>query len=555
MIDVLDAEVRFPVDAGELVALAGVSCRVEPGHLVALVGDNGSGKTTLGRLMCGMGLPTSGRVLVDGHDPAASAAERGHVRRLVGLCQQSPEDQIVSSSVRDEVAFGPRNLGLDELQVDERVRWSLELVGLAGFEHRDTNALSGGEQQRLTLAGVLAMKPRYLVLDEPTSQLDVSARASFRSLVRSLADEEGVGIVLITHEPLEVLLSDEVLVLSDGTVAWEGAPLDLFTQEGHLWDEILLESSYVRALRTALAAGHRWSGGERLPEPEELSLWLAAHDGVSASDMWRNVDVPVDSEVDACRARGGRDGLVLEDVFLSFGDAPVLRGAGLDAAPGHVTLVSGPSGSGKSTLARVSAGLYAPDDGRVSLGGRAVRPAEVGLSFQSPERQFFQESVGDELAFAPRNLGCSGEEVERRVRRAADSVELSETLLSRDPFTLSGGQARRAAIASVLTLEVGAYVLDEPTAGLDARGRRLVHRLVRSLAREGAVIVVISHDVDEWLDVADEVALLASGTIVWHGSAASLATDAGAFEAAGLEAPLDVRLGAALERIRDGRDR
>lgn len=180
-------------------ALNGVSCSFSPGEVVSLAGLNGSGKSTLSRLLCAMRLADAGSVVVDGVDPAKSEHDRLAVRKAVGFVQQDPVDQIVSTLVFDEVAFGPRNLGLDEDDVCERVRSSLASVGLDGFEKRDVSGLSGGEQQRLALAGVLAMDPAYLVLDEATSHLDSAARPAFRALVGDLAHSRGLGKIGRAH--------------------------------------------------------------------------------------------------------------------------------------------------------------------------------------------------------------------------------------------------------------------------------------------------------------------------------------------------------------------
>ena len=546
MLEVVDAQASFPAEGGDVQALRGVSCRLEPGRILALVGANGSGKTTLGRLMCGMDVGPRGQVVVDRCDPASGDAERFRVRQLVGFCRQNPTDQIVSSNVHDEVAFGPRNLGLAEDEVETCVGRALKTCELSGFELRNTSALSGGEQQRLALAGVLAMEPRYLVLDEPTAQLDAAARPRFRALVRDLACNDGAGIALITHDPLEVLMADEVLVLQGGRAVCSCAPLELLRERRDLWRDVLIDEPYIDALCAVLDAGFELEPGGALPEPEELARWVVGHGVDFQMDDARNPGVA------GVGAQASSAGLSLEGVSFSYGERRVLRQVDLEARTGRVLLLAGRSGSGKSTLARVAAGLYEPDEGNALLGGKPVRAAEVGLSFQNPEQQFFMESVRDEVAFAPRNLGCSEEEVESRALRAVEAVGLDGALLDRDPFTLSGGEARRVAIASVLSLEAGACFLDEPTAGLDAQGRRFMHRLVRGLAESGAAVVVISHDVGEWLSVADDVALIHEGGVSWSGLATALAGDAAPFEECGLEQPAGVRLAMELRRAGAG---
>lgn len=608
MIEVVDAIVDG--------ALHGVSLCVERGEVVALIGHNGSGKSTLGRLVCGAQVPQSGAVCVDGAF-TANVPGRALVRRLVGYVGQNPADQTVSTIVSDELAFGLWNIGCTEGEIAERVANSLDAVGLAGFEGREVPSLSGGELQRLVLASVLAMEPGYLVLDEVTSQIDSTFRSQFRSLVARLAGR-GVGVVLVTHDPLEVLSCNRVLVLDAGEVIWSGAPGSLLVDYRDLWDRVLPPNGYSDALRSAVADGFDLAGGFA---PAQLAAWLrsvradgcagagspldAGLDSYSASVSGRDSDahsvVGRDSDTQVPqngdyspdkgtnvrilpdkegRARispengldvrvmpenasgssipsdntavfsaisendcGTEDKPVREASSLAFShasiayeNADVLNDISLSIPSGWVTLIAGRSGAGKTTLACLAAGLTKAQSGSVLLGGTAPVPGEVALAFQNPEQQLFLETVEHELAFAPRNLGCSEDEVARRVSEAASQLEIKE-LLPSDPFCLSGGQARRVALASILTLSPRAVVLDEPTAGLDAPARAALHRLVQDIACKGLPVLVVSHDLEEWLAIADQVVLLADGTIAWKGTPGALASDIDAFVRAGLEPP------------------
>ena len=638
MIEVVDAIVDG--------ALHGVSLCVERGEVVALIGHNGSGKSTLGRLVCGAQLPQSGTVCVDGAS-TANVLGRALVRRLVGYVGQNPADQTVSTIVSDELAFGLWNIGCADGEIAERVASSLDAVGLAGFEDREVPSLSGGELQRLVLASVLAMEPGYLVLDEVTSQIDSTFRSQFRGLVARLAGR-GVGVVLVTHDPLEVLSCNRVLVLDAGKVIWSGAPGSLLVDYRDLWDWVLPPNDYADALRCAVADGFDLAGGFA---PAQLATWLrsvradvragagspldadldsgigrvagrhlddhivfgrnlddvivagrvsdthsvagrdsdaqASQNGEISPDKGANVrispdngggvrippenganvrispdnginirimpenasnfSIPSDGS-GAFSAISGNDrgtegepareasSLAFSHVSIAYENAEVLNDISLSIPSGRVTLIAGRSGAGKTTLACLAAGLTKAQSGSVLLGGTAPVPGEVALAFQNPEQQLFLETVERELAFAPRNLGCSEDEVARRVSDAASQLEIKE-LLSSDPFCLSGGQARRVALASILTLSPRAVVLDEPTAGLDAPARAALHRLVQDLACKGLPVLVVSHDLEEWLAAADQVVLLADGTIAWQGTPGALASDMDAFARAGLEPP------------------
>lgn len=628
MIEIVDAIVDG--------ALHGVSLCVERGEVVALIGHNGSGKSTLGRLVCGAQVPQSGAVCVDGAS-TANVPGRALVRRLVGYVGQNPADQTVSTIVSDELAFGLWNIGCTEGEIAERVANSLNAVGLAGFEDREVPSLSGGELQRLVLASVLAMEPGYLVLDEVTSQIDSTFRAQFRSLVARLA-ERGVGMVLVTHDPLEVLSCNRVLVLDAGKVIWSGAPGSLLVDYRDLWDRVLPPNGYSDALRSAVADGFDLAGGFA---PAQLAAWLrsvradgcasagspldagldsgiarvagrhlddrivfgrnldealvvgrdsythsvvgrnsyaqASQNGDFSPDKGTNVRILPDKEgrvrispengldvrvmpenasnssipsdntavfsaisENDCGTEGKpvreASSLAFSHASIAYENAEVLNDISLSIPSGRVTLIAGRSGAGKTTLACLAAGLTKAQSGSVLLGGTAPVPGEVALAFQNPEQQLFLETVEHELAFAPRNLGCSEDEVARRVSEAASQLEIKE-LLPSDPFCLSGGQARRVALASILTLSPRAVVLDEPTAGLDAPARSALHRLVQDIACKGVPVLVVSHDLEEWLAIADQVILLADGTIAWQGTPDALASDIDAFARAGLEPP------------------
>ncbi|MCI1933815.1 MAG: ATP-binding cassette domain-containing protein [Atopobiaceae bacterium] len=439
------SHVSFAYEQGVSV-LTDVCLSLKPGQRVALVGSNGSGKSTLARIACGDLRPCSGSVIIDGYDIAE--ASHADIACLVGFVSQDPLSLFVSSNVADEVTFGPRCLGLPPREIERRVKLALKDCGLGGFEERNIYELSGGEQQRLALASVLAMDCRYLVLDEVTSQLDAESRKGLRSVIQTLL-ARGVGVLEITHRSSDLDGADKVVRLD--------APFD---------------------------------AQENDPSVEPHASRLVA---------------PGRQKIGAVKAQARTQGLRLEHVTAGYASCIVFDNRSFFFPFGQLTLVVGPSGAGKSTLARIAAGVQVASKGEVTLNGKAVRPGDVGLSFQRPEDQLFCNTVGEEIAFGPRNEGLGDEEVSSRVHKALEVVGLSEGMLERSPFELSGGQKRRIALASVISLEPSAYIFDEPTVGLDATGCAFVRQVACELATSGAAVVVITHDVEEWSSVADEV--------------------------------------------------
>lgn len=502
--------------AANSTAVDGVSLAVRPGERLVVLGRNGSGKSTLGRLMNGSLVPRGGSVSVDG--------ETRDLACLVGYVRQDPRNQIVSSLVSDEVAFGPRNLGLPREEVLARVGEALSTCGIAHLRDRMTGELSGGQQQLLAIAGVVAMRPRYLVLDEVGSQLDEASRSRVSRLVSDLV-REGVGVVDVAHSVEALFGADRVAVLSSGRLVWQGRPEDFLLHDDALDLSGLASDSLTRILSRAVAAGY---GLPDWPDPKGLAPYMGGLPSV------RVADAP---------ALGGHE-LSCASVSLSYDDLRALDGVSLSAR--GLTLVLGRSGSGKTTLGGVLAGVLAPDSGHAALDGRPVGAGDVGLAFQRPEDQLFCDTVLDDIAYGPRQRGLGEGAALAAARDAAALLGVGEELLGRSPFELSGGQMRRVALAGVVACGRGALVLDEPTAGLDVESRQELREVVRRLVEGGAAVVVITHDAGEWLEDATSVAFLSEGRLVAVAEPARAAGDPALFEAAGLEAPLSVRLRAAL---------
>ena len=518
-------DVHFSYD-GEHGALDGVSLSIADGEFVSVLGGNGSGKSTLARHLDALLVPSSGTVTVDGLD----TAERRNVydiRSRVGLVFQNPDDQIVAGTVEDDVAFGPENLGVPTDELRARVNEALSLVGLSGFERRETSSLSGGQKQRLALAGVL---------DEATAMLDPRGRAALMRVCREL-HEQGMTIVMITHFMEEAAEAGRIVVLDHGHVALDGAPEAVFSQA-----DVLARL------------------GLDVPLPYHVGLTLRREVPGLAPRL------TIDAMLDELESQRGRSPLgtpaaapsqratspmgqpVLEVERVSFGYERhgdlALRDVSVSVREGELVGLLGHTGSGKSTLVQLMAGLERPASGRVLIGGaagagrRARVWNRVGVVFQYPERQLFARTVREDVAFGPRNLGVTGDELAARVDGAIRGVGLNPDAVGDvSPFALSGGQQRRIAFAGVLAMEPDVLVFDEPVAGLDPRSRREFIRLLRKLHAQGRTIVMTSHNMDDAAELCDRLVVLDHGSVLLDGTPTEVFSQADELRRMGLGIP------------------
>lgn len=493
---------------GDSVALDDVTLEVCRGERVCVLGANGSGKSTLASVICGLLAPDEGDVELAGHAVCTGGvpdlAAYRDARRQLGLVFQNPDDQIVTSVVADDVAFGPENLGVPRAQISVRVARELRRVAMEKYAHADPSRLSGGQRQRVCIAGALAMEPAVLVLDEPSSLLDVRGRAAIMRVMGRLA-AAGATLVHVTHFMDEALAADHVVVMQHGHVALEGTPDEVFAAKN---------AQVIEALG--------------LEMPFEARLAVALRQAGAAGDAIAAPGAPSGEKPATCAACAPAAeplAILARDLGFSYGPSTrALDGVSLKVPARATTAIVGQTGSGKSTLLRLLCGLEAADAGSLTVcginaatkrGRRQVRRA-VGYVMQHPERQLFAQTVAEDVAFGPRNQGLSAAEVERRVAHALDLVGLADRR-DASPFELSGGQQRLAAIAGVLAMEPELLVLDEPTAGLDPRGRARLRALMADLAAHGVTLLQVTHSMEDaaradHVVVLDQSHVLAAGT-------------------------------------------
>jgi energy-coupling factor transporter ATP-binding protein EcfA2 len=483
-------------------SLSNISLRVSPGELLLVAGASGSGKTTLIRCINGL-IPrtykgeVSGRVLVHGEETADMPLAR--ISQTVGTVLQDPERQILGTLVRNEVAFGLENLGTSRPEIRQRIDKALETLGITHLCDRETFSLSGGEKQKVALAGILAMAPSILLLDEPLASLDPASAQDTLALVRRLVDE-GMTLVMIEHRVEDVLAirPDRVLFLDEGRMRYLGPVPGLYQVVDY--HEIKIPAPMI----VQRAASE--------PPPPEVHFSPAGPDdrGDSAPPLVR-----------------------FEAVGFGYEDnVEILQSVNMDIRRGDVIAILGANGAGKTTLVKHAIGLLKPKTGRVLVNGKDTRKLSVaaiahtlGYVFQSPSHMLFAPTVHAELAFGPKNLGHSPDEIEKEVQEAIDIVNLTGRE-NDPPLALSFGQQKRVSIAAILAMRSRILVMDEPTAGQDYKNYMDFMDAILGLPGFEAILF-ITHDVDLAVIYANRVILVNEGKIAADGPPEDVLSDFG----------------------------
>ena len=496
-------------------ALDGINLDIEKGSFVAFVGMNGSGKSTLAKCLNGLIVPTYGKVVVDGMD-TNDDSHIWDIRKKVAMVFQNPDNQIVSSIVEDDVAFGPENLGVDPAEIRERVDSALKRVDMYDCKDKGAHMLSGGQKQRIAIAGAVAMRPECIVFDEPTAMLDPSGRQRVLDIIRDL-NEQGITAILITHYMEEAAQADRIVVLKDGHLFSDTTPDELFNNI-EMTTEAGLELPPRIALKSAL-------DGKLQVEPLEKKAKIDAKNKAIEVKSLRYVYNP------------GMPGETVAIDNMSF-----------DIPQGAICGVIGHTGSGKSTMLQHLNGLIKPTEGDVYINRECITDGKaklvdirrkVGLVFQYPEYQLFEETVAKDVAFGPKNLGITCDELDETVKKSIAIVGLDyEKIKDASPFELSGGMKRRVAIAGVIAMKPSILILDEPTAGLDPKAHQEVLKMIHNIHEEmGITIIFVSHNMRDIAAMSDKVLVINKGKLMMEGTPQEVFARKDELESVGLTVP------------------
>ena len=440
--------VSFSYHDSNIKAVSGVTLSIEKGSYTAIIGNNGSGKSTLARIICGLEEADDGTITVDKD-------------ALFGLIFQNPKNQIISGIVHRDTAIGPQNLSLSKSETELRVIESLNIVDMLDRAESSTMALSLGQTQKIALAGIIALRPNLLILDEPLSMVDPDSRKEIYEFL-DYWHKEGNTIIHITHDKDAILKADNIIAMENGKITFDGKRED-------------------------------FKGLKKISMPKKSGS-----------------------------PKTGSPALTFKNVSFAYSEKKVLDNISFSIPEGSLVALTGESGSGKSTILELAAGLLKPSENAESQsekksdnssGSGIFSSGKISLCQQNSAGALFETFAADDVAFGPKNKGIHGKELVQIVKDSMNKASLPyDEFGERHSFELSGGEQRRLAIAGILALDTPIVMFDEPTAGLDEESRKAVLQMMKNLSDEGKTVIFSTHKIDE-TKIADYEIKLKDGKI------------------------------------------
>jgi cobalt transport protein ATP-binding subunit len=530
-------DLTFTYRGRDLPAIQNIRAQVEEGSFLVMMGHEGAGKSTLCSALNGL-VPRflrgryQGRILVKGRE--VSHHKVSEMAGLIGMVFQDFEDQLFSTNVELEVAFGPENLRIARPEIERRIQSYLSFVGLEKLRRREPATLSGGQKQRLAIGSVLAMEPEVVVMDEPTTDLDPRGREEVLSLADRLREKKRT-LLIVDHDPEIAAQADSVWLMGGGRIAAGGPPSEI------LVDVPALNSCGINAPPLVeLFSAMDWPG-RPLTVEEAIALIQ------QANLARRRAHKP--PPLSPASLQGA---LIMEADGLGYRyprhDADALRGVDLGIREGEFLALLGQNGSGKTTLAKHFNGLLKPTHGQMLLWGRPTNKYRqhelarlVGYVFQNPDHQIFSNTVYEEVAFSLRMLGEGSKKIKARVSEALAVVGL-EGYEAKVPFALTKGERQRVAVASVLAIQPQVLVLDEPTTGLDVRHQGSMMEMLKGLHERGHTVIIITHSMEVAERYAARTIIMKDGSILLDGPTRAVFAEEQRLEAASLRPSSLLRL-------------
>ena len=521
-------ELTFKYAEAKKNALENVTLNIQKGDFVGIIGESGAGKTTLCSCLNAL-IPHHytgdfyGSVKVEGQDTFDVKPDKLALK--VGSVFQDIESQIVSYFVEDEILFGLENFGVPANQIEERITEALEALGISELRHREISTLSGGQKQKVVFASIIALKPEYLILDEPTGELDPASSLQIFKLLKKLNEER--GITVIVAEQKIMLLCEfvkKLIVLEKGTVVHYGEIRSTLTHQREM------EEAGINCPRVLTLTGKMMEEGltpSGMKTEERICL-----NTQEAADFIKRImgnDCHVKTDDDSLKPSqepvtepSEQPVLEFKNVCFSYNETANVHNLNVKIQKGDFTAITGSNGAGKSTFSKLCNGLLQPSAGDVFVLGQNTKRNKVsslakhiGFLFQNPDRQICCSTVEEEIAFSLKNNGLSKEEIQRKVEATIKEFGFDAKT---EPFNMSRGQRQRLCLACLIALNPEILILDEPTTGLDYRECMEMMNRIRELNENGTTVIMVCHDMEVVLDFAKSVIVMNRGEILAQGA-------------------------------------
>jgi energy-coupling factor transport system ATP-binding protein len=524
-------------------ALNDLNFSVEAGQFVVIMGPSGAGKSTLANSLNGL-IPNfvrgqySGEVTVLGRNPAKEQV--GAMAKDIGLVFQDFEAQLFSTNVKLEVVFGPENFNVPNEEMAALIERTLQTVNLQGLAERVPATLSGGQKQRLAIGSVLAIKPRILCMDEPTTDLDPLGKLGIFQIARTLHDNKELTLLIIEHETEEALAADRIVIMEKGQIVADGLPREILRQVD------FFHSLGIMPLQVPEFFNQLGLAKEELPLTPDEGLAAFRANGFILDEAKYQEIIAREAKREA---QYGTSILTVSGLKHQYADGNmVLKGIDLEICQGEFLAVLGHNGSGKTTLVKHFNALLQPTEGQVLVNGKDTKARavfeigkEIGYVFQNPDHQIFSDTVYQEVAFSPKLRGFKKSDIDALVKEALRAVDM-EGYENADPFSLSKGERQRIAVASVLSAKPQIIILDEPTTGLDFKEQRKMMQLIKRLNDNGHTIIMVTHTMWVVAEYAHKVAVIQDGQLAMYGSTRQIFSDEAKLTKAYLKMPHIVSL-------------
>lgn len=527
-------------DVADIVkALDDISIEIKKGMFLAILGQNGCGKSTFAKHLNCLLTPTEGTLWVSNMD-TKDTSNTLKIRKEAGMVFQNPDNQIIGTIVEEDVAFGLENLGVKTEQIWNRVGNSLKKLGIDKFRYSSPNKLSGGQKQKVAIAGILAMQPGCIILDEATAMLDPLGRKEVLEAVKELNKKENITIILITHYMEEAFYADQTIVMEQGKIVMAGTPKEIFTKEEEL-KKFHLETPIVARLANHLRIlGFPLKKGiieekeflEEIKRLYQIPTKERNEFAIKAEKALYKEEIEIKQEQKKEENKQEIPLLVLEQVSYTYDktskdyhDNYAVHNVSCSIFSGEFLALIGHTGSGKSTLLQLMNGLLKADQGFIYYKGQDIYDKEfslaklrhkIGFVFQYPEYQLFETTVVKDVMFGPKNQGLSQLQAQLQTFEALKLTGIGEDLFDISPFDLSGGQKRRVAIAGVLAMKPEVMILDEPAAGLDPQSRKELFKMLKDIHRKtNMAVLLVSHSMEDVAEYADRVLVMQQGKLLF----------------------------------------